>query len=239
MVDGQLSIGRYLRALDRCYNGYMSRVEAQTGKTFDFRTNADYTLFHSPFVKMTRKAYNRLVRTLLFSSVVYCASLPHFSFACRAFGAAPQPRCVPRGAAQVCDHGQREVLHADRELDNALTAELSAGYDRQVVPTALFAAELGNSYTASLYASLVATLMHDAEAPRKLLMFSYGSGLAATMFSLSGRKPTADVVMRDDIRKRLAARKAVEPADYEKVRAPQASACVCVCMCLTGCVCVY
>jgi hydroxymethylglutaryl-CoA synthase len=30
VVDGQLSIVCYLRALDRCYAGYVQRVEAQT-----------------------------------------------------------------------------------------------------------------------------------------------------------------------------------------------------------------
>jgi hydroxymethylglutaryl-CoA synthase len=111
-----------------------------------------------------------------------------------------------------------EKSYTDRELDAALSAETASGYERQVGPSNLFAGELGNSYTASLYASIVSTLLHDHEAPRKLLCFSYGSGLASTMFSLSVRRPSSNVLLRDEIRHRLAARTAVAPAEYERVR---------------------
>jgi len=108
--------------------------------------------------------------------------------------------------------------YTDRELEAAMNAETESLFARQVAPTGLFASELGNSYTASLYASIVSTLMHDASAEKNLLCFSYGSGLASTMFTVRTRGSTESVLKRDDIKKRLAARTAVAPAEYERVR---------------------
>ena len=50
-------------------------------------------------------------------------------------------------------------------------------------------------------------------------MFSYGSGLASTMFSLNVRKPTNDVIFRQEIESRLARRTRVAPALFEQALA--------------------
>lgn len=48
-------------------------------------------------------------------------------------------------------------------------------------------------------------------------MFSYGSGLASSMFSLRVAGSVAPLIAALNLPERLAARTAVDPADFEKV----------------------
>lgn len=49
-------------------------------------------------------------------------------------------------------------------------------------------------------------------------MFSYGSGLAATMFSFGVKGSLADIRAKTDIQNRLKQRIEVDPVEYTKVR---------------------
>eukprot|EP00478_Filoreta_tenera_P002789 GABV01002902.1.p1 GENE.GABV01002902.1~~GABV01002902.1.p1 ORF type:complete len:192 (+),score=47.14 GABV01002902.1:29-577(+) len=59
-------------------------------------------------------------------------------------------------------------------------------YEKQVAPGTLLPKTVGNMYTAALYGGLASLVSTQAEnlANRRILMFSYGSGLASSMFSL-------------------------------------------------------
>ena len=48
-------------------------------------------------------------------------------------------------------------------------------------------------------------------------MFSYGSGLASSMFSLRVAGPIGRIVSALNLNERLDSRTAVEPAEFEKV----------------------
>ena len=61
VVDGHLSITCYLRALDHCYQGFLKQWEQRHSKNFDLLHDTNYVAFHTPFVKLTRKAFARLV----------------------------------------------------------------------------------------------------------------------------------------------------------------------------------
>ncbi|MBA0826960.1 hypothetical protein Goarm_011771 [Gossypium armourianum] len=59
-------------------------------------------------------------------------------------------------------------------------------YAAKVQPTTLIPKQVGNMYTASLYAAF-ASLIHNKNselAGKRVILFSYGSGLTSTMFSL-------------------------------------------------------
>jgi hydroxymethylglutaryl-CoA synthase len=60
-------------------------------------------------------------------------------------------------------------------------------YNEMVSPTTSLAKEIGNTYTASLWGSLVSLVANKGEglAGGKVGMFSYGSGLCSSMFVLS------------------------------------------------------
>ena len=75
VVDGKLSIQCYLKALERCYQGYLAKGASKQSKQvngFISTTNAeseypaslddiDYMVFHSPVCKLTQKSLARLM----------------------------------------------------------------------------------------------------------------------------------------------------------------------------------
>ncbi len=76
VVDGKLSINCYLKAVERCYNGYLAKVKHAQSKQVNGTANGqspvdathpssmddiDYMVFHSPVCKLTQKSLARLI----------------------------------------------------------------------------------------------------------------------------------------------------------------------------------
>ncbi len=63
----------------------------------------------------------------------------------------------------------------------------------QVAPGTLLPRQIGNCYTASLWAGLASLVDSQRELleGRTVLMFSFGSGIAASIFLLTGRRPAS------------------------------------------------
>ncbi|KAK0586067.1 hypothetical protein LWI29_000434 [Acer saccharum] len=76
--------------------------------------------------------------------------------------------------------------YQSRDLEKASQQVAKPLYDAKVQPTTLIPKQVGNMYTASIYAAFV-SLIHNKHSEldgKRVILFSYGSGLAATMFSL-------------------------------------------------------
>jgi hydroxymethylglutaryl-CoA synthase len=94
-------------------------------------------------------------------------------------------------------------------------------YDSKVQPTTLIPKQVGNMYTASLYAAL-ASVMHNKNetlAGQRIVMFSYGSGLTSTMFSFKineGQHPfiLSNIAGILDVSKKLESRHVVAPEKF-------------------------
>lgn len=113
----------------------------------------------------------------------------------------------------------------------------------QVLPGTLLQRELGNLYCGSLYCGLVSLICERAnelvlhiilfsdtpwcnvlllslsgeQVDNRILMFSYGSGLASSMFSLRVVAPVTFLAEKLNIRARLAQRIVVSPAEFSQV----------------------
>jgi hydroxymethylglutaryl-CoA synthase len=90
---------------------------------------------------------------------------------------------------------------------------------RQVAPSQLLSQELGNTYCGSLYANLLSLISHKSDADltgKRILMFSYGSGLAATMWSFNVAGSVAAIRNAANVPARLAQRTAVTPDDFTR-----------------------
>ena len=57
-------------------------------------------------------------------------------------------------------------------------------------PSTYLGRHVGNIYTGSLYAGLISLIHAGDLANKKVLLFSYGSGLASSMFLIRGRGST-------------------------------------------------
>ncbi|KAI6702204.1 hypothetical protein NL676_011340 [Syzygium grande] len=166
VVDGKLSQTCYLMAVDSCYKHFCHKYEKFEGKQFSL-SDADYIVFHSPYNKLVQKSFARL----MFNDFLRNAS---------SVDEAAKEKLAPFSSLSG------DESYQSRDLEKASQQVAKPLYDAMVQPTTLIPKQVGNMYTASLYAAF-ASLIHNKHSSlcgNRVIMFSYGSGLSATMFSL-------------------------------------------------------
>mmetsp|Transcript_36292 Transcript_36292/g.95077 ORF Transcript_36292/g.95077 Transcript_36292/m.95077 type:complete len:488 (-) Transcript_36292:105-1568(-) len=194
-VDGQLSNACYLRALDGCYNRYGDRFEKAFGTPFSL-DSADYSVFHAPYNKLVQKSFGRY----LYND-------------------------YKRGTGgEGLDFEQFDGLTADETYTNRdflkhLVNVSKEHYKRMVMPSELITKQCGNSYCGSTYAGLLSLVSNEAAnlEDKRAMLFSYGSGLAATQFSIKFEKSVEDIAAKADVANRLAARTEVTPEEFTRL----------------------
>ncbi|GER30554.1 hydroxymethylglutaryl-CoA synthase [Striga asiatica] len=166
VVDGKLSQTCYLMALDSCYNNLCEKYVKLEGKKFSV-DDAEYFVFHSPYNKLVQKSFARL----LFNDFLKNAS---------SIDEAAKEKLTPFSSLT------NDESYQNRDLEKASQQVAKPFYNAKVQPSTLIPKQVGNMYTASLYAAF-ASLLHNKNstlAGQRVILFSYGSGLSATMFSL-------------------------------------------------------
>jgi hydroxymethylglutaryl-CoA synthase len=200
VVDGHLSINCYYRALDGAYDLYKNTFKQTHGENFGM-DKADYSIFHSPFFKLVRKSFARLY----YQDFVDPRTSGHPRF------------------AKVNPHLKTltpEKSYNDKDVAKVFGDIGNEEFNKKVEPSALLPKNLGNSYTASMYTGLASLLSQAQELENKrVLMFSYGSGMAATMYSLQfhNQQKLSQISQKLDIKNRLHQRKHVTPQEYTEV----------------------
>ncbi|KAF3789706.1 Hydroxymethylglutaryl-CoA synthase [Nymphaea thermarum] len=166
VVDGKLSQTCYLMALDSCYKTFCSKYEKFEGKQFSV-LDADYIAFHSPYNKLVQKSFARLV----FDDYLRNA---------RSVGEDAKAKLAPFSALNG------DESYQNRDLEKVSQQVAKQLYDIKVQPSTLLPKQVGNMYTASIYAAFASIIhnKHKSLEGKRVVMFSYGSGLASTMFSL-------------------------------------------------------
>jgi hydroxymethylglutaryl-CoA synthase len=114
----------------------------------------------------------------------------------------------------------------DKAVERLLVKVSEPEFRAKTSDSLLLGREVGNMYCASLYgglASLFATTSIDELAGKRVILFSYGSGLASAMYSVristdSTPKSPLETMAAGctDILKRLKARTTVPPPEFEK-----------------------
>lgn len=109
----------------------------------------------------------------------------------------------------------------NRDLEKACVAFTKAGYAQKVGPCAFVPKQIGNMYTAAVWAGL-ASLISEVDSEtlqgKRVLLYSYGSGLAASMISFRIVDNTTSIKQTLNLRERLAARVHSKPEDFAEVR---------------------
>ncbi|PYH88194.1 putative hydroxymethylglutaryl-CoA synthase [Aspergillus ellipticus CBS 707.79] len=203
VINGKFSVRCYLEALDASYKAYLERerqvsgvdVREQDGLAVD---RFDYMLFHSPTCKVVQKAFARL----LFNDYLARPEHPFFEG-------------VPEKFREM---GYEESLE-DKELMKVFVGLAEERFRRRVAPSLEVASLCGNMYTASLYGCLISFIdnVRFDGASKRVGMFSYGSGLVSSMFSVRVVGDVSDMAAKVDLKARLKARRVVSPDVYEKV----------------------
>lgn len=198
-VRGQLSIDTYVHALDACYTRYARRAGDADARRFDVRDGADFWVFHAPFHKLVRKSFARLM---------------YKDFEASERGMDERFRDVEqfRGVDGRNVHRNKEVVAAFMKLSSRL-------FDAKCMDAAWLGCEIGNCYTASLYSSLSALVQEvgDGLVGKRIVLYGFGSGFAASMFSLRVTGAVRGIVVGMPLRRRLEMRTVVTGAVFEEV----------------------
>lgn len=210
VVFGHDSNVCYLRALDNCYQRYASKFEQQKSRPFNL-TEADHVIFHSPYNKLVKKSGARM----LLNDYIRNPDLDIFK----------DEKAVESGVSQA-DGKALEDTYYDRDVEKAFINTAKPMYEAKVAPSTLLPRELGNSYTASAYTGLLSLIdsWHandeilrpdpDEHVGKNVLMFSYGSGLASTLFSFQVVGDTSEIAEKADLKNRLTQRVFKTPEEF-------------------------
>ncbi|KAG7204044.1 hypothetical protein KM043_001903 [Ampulex compressa] len=205
VVDGKLSIQCYLNALDTCYQEYSEKVKKKNpGESITLDTfNA--ILFHSPYCKLVQKSFARL-------AFLDFANMPE-GLAKKKF-----PELMKFHKAKL------EDTYFDKDIEKAFLGVSAKDFQEKTQPSLLIANLVGNTYTASVYSSLVSLLINKPAnelAGSKVAIFSYGSGMCSSMYSLTITTDTHKdsnlmkiVSSLGYVKPELEARLRVSPKDY-------------------------
>jgi len=211
-VDGPYSVKCYTEAVDACYRAYNDREAALQSKGLANGVHEaddslstpldrfDHVLFHVPNCKLVAKSYGRM----LYND--YLASPNHPAF-----------ESVP---AEIRDITYEASL-TDKTVEKTFMGLSKKKFQTRVRPGLEVPTMCGNMYTASVYGSLCALLSNVVPRDfmgKKIALFSYGSGLASSLFSMKVNGDVSKIVESLDLHKRLDARMTVAPEIYDEVK---------------------
>lgn len=238
-VDGPLSITTYVTALDQSYarfrektaralaiqsklkgianghsngNGHAHTHSNGNGHSHSLSNGSstkpsafslesiDYPIFHSPYGKLVQKGHARL----LFNDFLSSPTSPKFS-------TLPQST---RDSLLALPYTQ---TLSDKTLEKTFVSFASPSYKEHVAPSMHCAKRCGNMYTASLYgglASVVSAVEPSALKGKRLSMFAYGSGCAASFYTIRVKGDTSEIQEKMDLLNRLASMKVVPCQEY-------------------------
>lgn len=207
LVDGHYSIKCYTEAVDECYKAYnareqqiKSRANGHANGVHEVETpldRFDYMCFHAPTCKLVSKSYARL----LYND--YLANPENLIF-----------KEVP---AEIKDLSYEQSI-TDKTIEKTFMGLAKKRFAQRVQPSIQVPTMCGNMYCASVYGSLVSLISNvpsEELQGKRVTIFSYGSGLAASMFSLKVRGSVEELKSKVDLQTRLDARRTVEPQVYD------------------------
>lgn len=211
IVDGHFSIRCYSEAVDACYKAYNARevtLKSQqngngvNGSAQEQETpldRFDYMAFHAPTCKLVAKSYARL----LYNDYLINPSNPIFAE-------------VP---AEIKDLDYATSI-TDKTVEKTFMALAKKRYNARVQPSIQVPTQCGNMYCGSVYGSFASILANVDNATlqgKRIGLFSYGSGLASSMFSVKVKGSVETIAKQLDIPNRLETRRVVAPEVYDEV----------------------
>ncbi|KAM9689084.1 LOW QUALITY PROTEIN: hydroxymethylglutaryl-CoA synthase, mitochondrial [Trichechus inunguis] len=212
VVDGKLSIQCYFRALDRCYAFYRQKIQnqwKQAGINQPFTLeDFQFMIFHTPFCKLVQKSLARLMFND-FLSANSDTQTSHYKELEAFRGLKP------------------EDTYSNKDMEAAFEKASLDMFNKKTKASLYLSTHNGNMYTSSLYGCLASLLAHHSAqdlAGSRIGAFSYGSGMAASLFSLRASKDASPGSLLEklvssvaDLPNRLASRKRMSAEEFAEV----------------------
>ncbi|KAF8639039.1 hypothetical protein AX17_001762 [Amanita inopinata Kibby_2008] len=210
-VDGPVSVVTYIAALDAAYSRFREKVaravkKAQlnghlngeaTESVFSLE-DVDYAIFHSPYGKQAVKGHARL----LYNDFLANPDAPHFAN-------------IPNRDA-LLSMSRPESL-TDKNVEKTFIAASKPSFSQRSDAGMACSRRLGNMYTASLYGCLASLLSKVEPAQLKgtrVSLFAFGSGCAASFFTLRVKGDTTEIREKLDLVNRLASMRVASPLEF-------------------------
>ncbi|KAF8347918.1 hydroxymethylglutaryl-coenzyme A synthase C terminal-domain-containing protein [Amanita rubescens] len=210
-VDGPVSVVTYIAALDAAYSRFREKVARAARKAqlnghgngeapeavFSLE-DVDYAIFHSPYGKQAVKGHARLMYN--------------------DFLANPD-------ASRFANTPNRDALLAmsrpdsltDKSVEKTFIGTSKASFAQKSNAGMACSRRLGNMYTASLYGCL-ASLLSQVEPTqlrgKRVSLFAFGSGCAASFFCIRVKGDTSEIREKLDLINRLASMKVASPEEF-------------------------
>ncbi|TFK39769.1 hydroxymethylglutaryl-coenzyme A synthase C terminal-domain-containing protein [Crucibulum laeve] len=205
-VDGPVSVVTYIAALDAAYTAFREKTANYIKRNHPDKANdtlfsledVDYALFHSPYGKQAVKGHARM----LFNDFITNPKAARFT-------GVPNP-----DAFLSASHA---ASLTDKNVEKTFITASKPSFKEKTDPGMACSRRLGNTYTASLYgclASLLATVEPTELKGKRVSMFAFGSGCAASFFTIRVKGDTTEIRGRMDLINRLAKMKVVPPQDF-------------------------
>lgn len=206
IVDGKLSVQCYLNALDTCYQTYCKKMRSKHNHNVTLDSFNAF-LFHSPYCKLVQKSFARLAFIDFLNTSKEEVSKKH-----------PE-------LAQFHDV-KLEDTYFNRDIEKSFMNLSKPNFQQKTQPSLMIANQVGNMYTPSVYTGLASLLISKPIkelAGSKVGVFSYGSGLCSTMYSLTITNECNEksnlmkmISSLSYIKEELDARQKVSPEAYTK-----------------------
>jgi hydroxymethylglutaryl-CoA synthase len=213
IVDGHFSIKCYTQALDKCYQTYnkkfKNQVKATNGLTNGHNEHHEseptgidrfgHIAFHAPTCKLVQKSYARL----LFNDYLEDKNGQEFS-----------------SLDESISSLSYEQSLTDKNVEKTFMTLTKKRFTERIYPSTLAGRLVGNMYTASVFSSLASII---AEYPaedlkgQRIGVFSYGSGLASSFFSLKVVGDVSNIAKTMNLKQLLEQREKVDPVVYSEV----------------------
>ncbi|KAI5475761.1 hypothetical protein MNV49_000890 [Pseudohyphozyma bogoriensis] len=189
-VDGPLTQTCYPFSLEKSYDHFRVKESKRKGnKNGDMKDvsldDFDYVAFHSPYGKLVQKGFARMAYNDYLSNPT-----------------APQFADIPASLGEL----DRANTLLNKDVEKAFMAHTKESFKTKVGPSTLTSKKLGNMYAASVYgslASLLDTVDSDELQGKRIALYSYGSGLAATMFTARVKGSTKEIKEKLQLKERL------------------------------------
>jgi hydroxymethylglutaryl-CoA synthase len=202
-VDGVFSMNCYFKALEKCYETLLSKNPKITLE------NYDYFCFHTPFAKMVEKAFYRLIcYDMIFNKGLATTNMGKYY------------KNDSKDLFALLSNLDKKNISLDEKLITEVRKIFNKVLKDSVEPGLFLGKNLGNIYTGSLYIGLMSLILDPNLdlSNKKIFMFSYGSGCAASIFSLNISPEYKSIVSRNsDTISGLGKRIKVSPNDFEKI----------------------
>jgi len=210
-VDGPETLYAYLGSIDHAYDAFRTkyaklaeahglpakepRNAAEPRSCFSLE-DVDYAVLHSPYSKLVQKGFARM----LFND--FLVHPDHEAFA-----------SVPKEYLQA----DRRASIMNKDLEKLFSALAKPMMASKLEPGMTTVRRCGNMYSGSLYgglASVVANSSDEQLAGKRLLMYSFGSGSAASIFTIRVAGSTEAMRKALQLNERLADMQVVPCAVY-------------------------